>query len=215
MILVFDTETTGKADFKKPPIDNCQPRIAQLGAILYSPDWMPMVEANLLVQPYGFDIPADASRIHGITHDHAAKYGIVEPTALDLFDALMLAAEVLVAHNIAYDILVLERAYYVHKRPLNMPDKRQCTMHLMTDICCLPSQWDSFKWPTLQEAHKFCFGKPFVGAHDAMADVRACADVYKWYITHPEHHDKSRTNISTLPFVTRSKQNMGQEGTTQ
>jgi DNA polymerase III epsilon subunit-like protein len=179
MTLVFDTETTGKADFKAKPTDPCQPRIAQLGAILYSPDWKPLVEANLIVQPFDFDIPVEASRIHGITTEHAKKFGIEEPIALDVFDALLKAAKTIVAHNIAYDILVLQRAYHVHDRHLRICTQ-YCTMHAMTDICKLPGKYDSYKWPTLQEAYKHCFNRPFTGAHDAMADVRACAEVYQW-----------------------------------
>ncbi len=35
-----------------------------------------------------------------------------------------------------------------------------------------------YKWPKLQETYKFLFGEEFEGAHDAMADVRACARIY-------------------------------------
>jgi len=36
----------------------------------------------------------------------------------------------------------------------------------------------NYKNPSLQEAYRHLFGRNFVGAHDAMADVRACRDVY-------------------------------------
>lgn len=35
-----------------------------------------------------------------------------------------------------------------------------------------------YKNPNLQEAYKHFFGVEFEGAHDAMADVRACRDVF-------------------------------------
>ena len=48
-------------------------------------------------------------------------------------------------------------------------------------MCQLPGKFaGKFKWPNLQEAHQHAFGKPFDGAHDAMADLRACKDVYFW-----------------------------------
>lgn len=184
-VLVFDTETTGLANFKLPPIHESQPRIAQLGAILYNTkDWSPIVEVNLLVQPFGFDIPVEASRVHGITSEIAREHGVEEQKALDLFDCLISMAHHIVAHNIKYDALVMTRAYHVHKRLLKLYTKPlHCTMEAMTDICQIPSTWkDGYKWPTLQESHKHCFNIPFEGAHDAMADVRACGAVLRWLL---------------------------------
>jgi DNA polymerase III subunit epsilon len=58
-------------------------------------------------------------------------------------------------------------------------------MQDMTDICCLPSPWGKgYKWPKLHEAHRHCFGKEFEDAHDALADVRACAKVFFWLQQH-------------------------------
>ena len=39
MTIVFDTETTGLADFSKPPEHECQPRLVQLGALLLDSDY--------------------------------------------------------------------------------------------------------------------------------------------------------------------------------
>jgi DNA polymerase III epsilon subunit-like protein len=51
-------------------------------------------------------------------------------------------------------------------------------MKATTSICKLPGKYGDYKWPKLQESHLHFFGKEFEGAHDAMADVRACAAVY-------------------------------------
>jgi len=58
----------------------------------------------------------------------------------------------------------------------NKPQKI-CTMQSTTDICKLPSQY-GFKWPSLQELHKFLFGCDFEGAHDASDDVTAMAKCF-------------------------------------
>jgi len=55
-------------------------------------------------------------------------------------------------------------------------------MQLMTPICKLPSQRQTFKWPKLQEAYNFCFKEDFKGAHDALSDVRATARVLRWLV---------------------------------
>lgn len=184
--LVFDTETTGVADFKSPPEDPCQPRIAQLGAILYQDNLTTkVVEMNCIVQPFGFEIPIEESCIHGITQKQALADGLPEPKVLQVFTALADMADVLVAHNITYDVLVLQRALHVHKVQWNFPIyKCECTMKKMTPVCKLPARWKTqgdYKWPSLQEAYTHVFQKRFEGAHDAMADVRACAEVFFWH----------------------------------
>ena len=58
----------------------------------------------------------------------------------------------------------------------NKPQKI-CTMQSTTDICRLPGPY-GFKWPSLQELHKFLFGCDFEGAHDASDDVTATAKCF-------------------------------------
>lgn len=43
MILFYDTETTGKADFRAAPDAAHQPRLVQLAAILANPDTGPTI----------------------------------------------------------------------------------------------------------------------------------------------------------------------------
>lgn len=181
-ILVFDTETTGLPAFNLPAEDPCQPHIVQLGAILYGPDRRVLSELNLLVKPEGWTIPADASKVHGITTEIADRYGLKLASVIGLFGALAERAELLVAHNYSFDDKMVRRSFH----HLGTADKAEafrarpsyCTMRSSTDILKLPGKYSSFKWPNLQEAHTHFLGKPFEGAHDAMADVRACASVY-------------------------------------
>ena len=46
-----------------------------------------------------------------------------------------------------------------------------------TDFCALPGMY-GFKYPNLTELHRKLFQKAFDGAHDALADVRACKAAY-------------------------------------
>jgi len=57
-----------------------------------------------------------------------------------------------------------------------------CTMKAMTGVCKLPGMYDDYKWPKLTEAYRHCYGKEMEGAHDALADVRGCAEVYRWLV---------------------------------
>lgn len=186
--LSFDTETTGLKRWDNP---NFKPALVQLGAILQDLDTdRVLAEINLINSECG-DIPVEASNIHGITQEMATRYGIPLKLIDVTFACLLRKADVLVAHNIDYDTDVIED---------NMPKSQSvigdvpqfCTMRsslYIVKVSLTEKQKDYFtskgklpdfpyKVPNLTETFKHFYGKPFEGAHDAMADVRACRDVF-------------------------------------
>ena len=180
MTLVFDTETTGKADFNAPVDAPHQPRIVQLGAILFDDKKKIVSELNVVLKPDNWTIPKEAFNIHGFTTEYCEKYGLPERVGLGLFDHLLSKAEILVAHNISFDLILIKGAYKRHGQ--TFPEvKTFCTMTTMTPICKLPGGRNGeYKWPQLKEAYWHAFSEMFASAHDAMADVRACARIYHW-----------------------------------
>jgi DNA polymerase-3 subunit epsilon len=196
MTIVFDTETTGLADFSKPPEHECQPRLVQLGALLLDSDLQTVGELNLIIKPNGFVIPDAAAKVHGFTTEKATQYGVNEREALLLFREWLWNAKTLVAHNIQFDGIVLGRAYAVNEIEVKVP-ALYCTMIAAAPICKLPGRGGQYKWPSLMEAHQILLGTTFEGAHDAMADVRACARIYKRLIhgdqplAHPVEQQKT------------------------
>ena len=83
----------------------------------------------------------------------------------------------LLAHNMNFDLPVTaSEMYRLGFQAKNKPQKI-CTMQSTTDICQLPGP-HGFKWPSLQELHKFLFGCDFEGAHDASDDVTAMAKCF-------------------------------------
>lgn len=186
MTLVFDTETTGKCNFKNPPDHPDQPFICQLGAILYDDKEQIRGELNVIIKPTPlWRMEQGAADIHGITTSVGERYGIPIGAALYTFAKMAECAIKGVCHNSQFDRLMLNAEYGRHEKfkPLNRLPKLTdiCTMKYMTNVCQLPGRY-GYKWPTLQEAHKHCFGHEFDGAHDAMADVRACARIYFWMV---------------------------------
>lgn len=189
--LIFDTETNGKCDFKLPPSHPSQPRIVQLAAQLIDEDWKIRGELNLIIRPDGWTIPEEVAKIHGITTAIAMRYGVPIELALEAFFKLYAFEShedepVYVAHNLDFDsLLIASEKYRLGASGDGSQIRRYiqssgfCTMKAMTPICRLPGSY-GFKWPQLQEAHQHCFGSGFDGAHDAMADVRACGAVYRW-----------------------------------
>lgn len=186
--LIFDTETTGKADFKKLPEDPSQPRLVQLAALLLDSDLEEIASLNLIIKPDGFVISEEVAKIHGISHALAEQVGVQERQALELFKHFCSLSKRLVAHNINFDGIVIGRANAVHGLVYTPPEP-YCTMQAATKMCKLPGGYGGqYKWPTLQEAHKILLGNTFKGAHDAMADVKACARVY----AHLIHGDRPK-----------------------
>jgi DNA polymerase III subunit epsilon len=178
MKLAFDTETTGLWQYGKPATHPSQPRCVQLGAILAEDNGLVRGEINLIIKPDGWTIPKEASDVHGITTEIAEQFGVPIVLALNLFNRFSIMADTLIAHNYSYDDGVLKGEFArIDREPEFVKKNNFCTMKASTDIVAIKGPRGN-KWPKLQEIHKFLFGEEFEGAHDAMADVRACLRVF-------------------------------------
>ncbi|HYD31057.1 MAG TPA: 3'-5' exonuclease [Azospirillaceae bacterium] len=142
---------------------------------------------DLIVRPAGYTIPPETSAIHGITNELALAVGVPHAYAASIFNAMCEQADVLVAHNLAYDLEVMEGLYRRLGKPhrLLLQDRRFCTKVWSTDIVGLPptermkaAGRHHFKAPTLTECMAFFFGEELQGAHNALVDARACGRVY-------------------------------------
>ena len=114
---------------------------------------------------------------------YAQKYS-KEPLSILL--AMIRKSQLLVGHNIQFDKFIARIAMRRFELITDEDDAAWkatptfCTMREMTNVCQLPGKFaGKFKWPNLGEACQH-IGKPLVGAHDAMADLRACKEVYFW-----------------------------------
>ncbi len=182
MILFFDTETTGKADFKRPSDHPCQPHLVQFAAVACDNDGKILHKVKVLVKPEMWEIPPEASAIHGVTQEHACKYGIWGGVALLMFNQLCMNAKLLVAFNNDFDVLVMEKlASEIGKMTRTSALDQFDVMKAMTPVCQIPSPYreGEFKWPKLTEAYQHAFKKGF-DAHDALADVMATKELYFW-----------------------------------
>ena len=180
MYLIFDTETTGLVNSKLPPAHSSQPNLVQLGALLMSSEHEVVAELGCIVQPQGWKIPAVVADIHGITTEHATKHGLPAAAVCQLFRAMASQASCYVCHNIRFDMSILETfaTRQGQLSPFKASCRQICTMQATTDICQLPGRiTGSYKWPKLQEAHKYYFGVEFDKAHSALADVRATSRI--------------------------------------
>lgn len=192
MILFFDTETTGLPDFRAAPGAEHQPHLVQLAALLTEDDGTERASFSVIVKPPESGIPAGAAAVHGITTDVAERCGISNSRAVALFDDLASRADTLVAHNIRFDLSIMATAW-CRVLSARRPDMnaehgargRFCTMDAASPIVNLPptermiaAGFTKPKPPKLEECIRHFFGEDLIGAHDALADVRACARVF-------------------------------------
>jgi len=189
--LVFDTETTGMVRFRDPHTDPGQPDLVQLGFVLVDTvHWRVRNQGCFLVRRRkqegndgvnvnvnvnagdgdavvgAIEIEPAAERVHGISNRDRAGFGIEHGTALDVFEDLCRAADVVVGHNLRFDAIVMEAAFYRGRRRLEDSDgnsdtntdtndqsfsdlfssKRHiCTMMESVNVCKLPPKFRTNK----------------------------------------------------------------------
>jgi DNA polymerase III subunit epsilon len=180
MYLFFDTETTGLPRSWSAPLTdlNNWPRLVQLAWLYYDQHGKLISSKDVIVKPEGFSIPAEVSRIHGITNEIANTKGISLELVLNEFDLLVQDASYLVAHNISFDEKIVG-AEYLRKRMINpvAPKKKICTMRSTTDFCGIPGKY-GFKFPKLSELHYRLFHSHFDEAHNAAVDISITAKCF-------------------------------------
>jgi len=177
MFLFFDTETTGlPLDWRAPleDLDNW-PRLVQLAWLLTDENGKEVKGASKTIKPEGFIIPAAAAAVHGINTARAHEEGILLNTALKEFSQAVDEAKILVAHNMSFDEKIMGAELLRKKQEHKLFERPKiCTMLSSTDFCQIENDF-GYKWPKLIELHQKLFDEEFEGAHDALADVKACA----------------------------------------
>lgn len=175
MKLFFDTETSGKANFKLP-VGAFQPtaRLVQLGMILTDDNDEMKEEYSNLIKPSGFLISEEVSKIHGITHEQAVEDGAPLEYVIDVFNSFLTKCHTIIGHNIQFD----ERVMYSERANV-FGGKKICTMLSTTSFCKLKNTYGGFKWPKLTELHYKLFGTEATDQHSALGDVRTTLKCYK------------------------------------
>lgn len=188
MLLFFDTETTGLPDNRLPLDHASQPHLVQIAALCMDEAGKEESMMNVLIEPDGYSIPEGAARIHGISTEKAKAYGVPVMVGVSMLSNLIAKCDCIVAHNISFDLTLFRIALARMKRPDRSVEKQQfCTMEKAKPVCQMPASarmqnvgMKGFKPPKLIEAYEFAFKEKFDNAHDALADVRACARLYFW-----------------------------------
>ncbi len=185
MILFVDTETTGFVRRREPGNLAVQPHIVEAACV-----WLDVTEKNepiiygsfsALVKPDGWEIPPEATQIHGITNDMAQCGGLPVASVIGCVGGMMKQADLVVAHNSQFDRSLFEIEFERMQFPNDYLETPWfCTMRESTDIVKLPPNagYRDYMWPSLGEAYSFLTGKEFQETHRALNHVQACIEIF-------------------------------------
>tara|TARA_Y100000310_G_C20463774_1_gene706618 strand:+ start:355 stop:888 length:534 start_codon:yes stop_codon:yes gene_type:complete len=160
--LIFDTETT--ALVPNSLIDEKhQPHVTEFYGHVINEKGKQLHELTFLCNP-GVKIPDKVVRITGIT-DELLKDEPSFAAFDDMVVALIDQADEVVAHNLSYDMFVIDTELKRLGKAARWPLKRLCTVE--------ETEWFKGFRLNLGTLHEHLFGEPFKGAHRAKGDVDA------------------------------------------
>ncbi len=188
MILIFDCETSDLPDMNKRASDPSQPHVLQFAAAILNPVTLEIeAEQDLLCRPEGWEISQGAFDRHGISHQYAMENGFGEAAVTEVAVELFWKASMIVGHNITFDKFMMRIAARRYGFLSDAQDAAWkmipsfCTMKNTTNVCQLPGgRGGQFKWPKLEEAYLAICGKKLSNAHNALSDVRATVEIFRW-----------------------------------
>jgi DNA polymerase III epsilon subunit-like protein len=204
LAIVFDTETTGL-----PPKNNWEPLTAfpfviQFSYVIVDTDTCKIkkiynqyikIDDTIVIEP-------KITEITGITREIIDSHGIHIGNALQEFFHDYMEADVLVGHNLDFDmkmvlaesarwgLTLINETFDQHCRfGNNDPNKLfdisnpnfYCTMLNGTDLCKIQriNSWGSYlKQPKLSELYQHIFETQPEGLHNSLVDVLACLRCY-------------------------------------
>lgn len=191
--LIFDTEANGLPITHAARYSDVTnwPRIIQLAWGRYTADGTCQSRHSYFIKPDNWKVPTATFFVeNNLSTERCEAEGKPFLEVFKLFAEDWGQSDVLVAHNLSFDkpVIGAEAYRYGLKFPKRL-EEEICTKLAMEPICKIPGWRGKYKWPTLDEAHRWCFGEGFDGAHDAGADVDACARVLFKYLELKEFAD--------------------------
>lgn len=163
---VIDWETTGLPLHPDARL-SLQPRVIEFGGVLIDEAGNHLEELSLLIDPEQ-QISEEITKITGITNDDL----VGKPKFVDVLPqiaALVVQADVLIAHNAPFDVFLLELELQRCGHEFPWPEHTLCTVQ---------AYYEQYgKRPRLVELYEDVIGRPLMQTHRALDDVKALAEV--------------------------------------
>lgn len=160
--LIFDTETSGLIDNSLVP-EHLRPSIIEFYGCVIDDAGAIVEELDFLCDP-GFKISEEIERITGITHQMLVGQLKFRSFAPDVAKIVQ-SCDVVVAHNLKFDMMMVETEMSRAGLSVAWPSERICTVEA--------TEWLRGFRLSLSLLHETLFDKPFAGAHRAKVDVQA------------------------------------------
>lgn len=181
--LFFDIETTGlppknsdwKVDFMRFPHIASISWINTLGRM-----------RNYIIKPNGYEIPIEATNIHGITNEQALKEGFKLDSVLMKFYYDAIGATIIVGHNMYFDTSIIKANVLRGKvfpieafnKALDKSKRIDTMFRTIKFVNAKFKDGRGGKWPTLIELYAKLFNEEF-DAHNSKDDVLATKRCYE------------------------------------
>ena len=183
--VVLDVETTGLPAYREAIPENLSawPFIVQISWALFD-SYGKLIKLKTHIIKPRIPIPIAATNIHHITTEIANQKGIDPVKALSELVNDIINVKTVVAHNIDFDIPIIEAELLRNGFSKQFVGKDKiCTMKSSVSYCSLPKEFGrGYKWPKLTELFGILFMNRqdviFPGAHDAEVDTLMTAKCF-------------------------------------
>ena len=178
--MVIDTETTGLPIMKNFNVfyDASlleyyeKSRLIELGYVIFSGENKKISEYDNIIHSTEFTINNDD--IHGITNVMASEKGKKIDDVLEQFNKDLDSVELIVGHNIMFDISIILSVCYRYKKS-SLIDK----LRAKPFVCTMRAASKMFgRFINLQTLYRSLHNKYIVQTHRALDDANMCADCY-------------------------------------
>jgi DNA polymerase III epsilon subunit-like protein len=208
--IVFDTETSGLMDFKRPADAPGQPRVCEFAGIKVDASGIIEGVFHRFVKPDGWEITDEAADINGLTTDFLREQGVPIEEVLDWYSDNILAGRSVVAFGAQFDCKMM-------RSELRLAD-RDDLFERTPNICLMRSARPFAKqigrelikaggnnkgWPKLTDLCAFLEVTPVGDTHNALDDAHTTAACFHKMLSlgfNPEpevHHAKNYEEIKS------------------
>jgi DNA polymerase-3 subunit alpha len=165
--LLLDTETSDLVQNTGRKLDK-QPHIIEFYGNIIDDSGIIEDELHFLCNP-GVKLNADVTRITGLT-DKDLQDKPPFSAFVGALTSFFNQADIIVAHNLSYDLTVIGFEFKRLSMPLQLPPIKLCTVE--------ETEYLSGYRLSLTALHERLFKRPFMGAHRAKNDVKALTVCY-------------------------------------